>query len=777
MKILFACLFCCCTFATIAGTFNYLQNADFSALPESGIPLGWGTMHWGLWDEDFPAWQQGWRMDNATSRDGIPSFLMDTALCGRSAVYLASCINGAPAGQKTFSVYLKTDKPGSTAVIDLTFGEQQKQNVELTADWQRFSISFDNAATSGRVAIHALADSRVFINSPQLEAGTEATPFRTRESFPVTGDFDFAGNNGKHFQLTHPDGSAMQYPTDVTMSADDEGLRFTLVNAIPETRTTAGNYILRDNDLWVNNDTIQLFLYPTGSENALLQFIISSNGTIQDLRSTNAGWDGVWDVKTEFIPGKEWRADVFIPYAALNDGGKHLLQKDWKWLLGRENGLDGELGVSNVTRVSFFVFGCTDRWANLRNLPVSSVNNTQLRIGKPFAGDSKTILFPVTNHSRNDRTFTARRAVCFSNDPWQEMEDMELVIKAGETVYVPFTPPADFPGCRLTLLENGKIAAAKSENCSFATGLKATTYQPEELLIALFCEPKFDGFYPGVLTDIKALGYNSVIFIAPRMWGEEQVKGTLDRLEAAGLKGICNFDYHDADPAHYDFIKSIVSKYKDHPAIAGWIVSDEPHDYWGGIEFTQQGYKLLKELDKDHPIWINYTCNFKINRPLEQDMLGFDHYPIPDYDIREFLPMVEAYTQYGDTAFIYFQQTGHAYFYGREPSAAEFKFMGAASLLKGAVALGTFAQLPVSAELRAKAPEILGGFIREFPIWRGEKFDVLSPVPDIVEAEGRIADGKKYVIYLNTSKNEVTFTAIDGSLVILAPLDYVIKKI
>ncbi len=758
--------------------FNYLKNADFSDVPPSGIPTGWGTSHWGFWYQNFEGYQKGWRMAPEATRDGVASFLLDSEACGEYPLPFFSCINGAPKGKKTFSVYLKTDKPDSSVVIVLNIGGNAERTFTPTASWERYRFTIDNDANSG--TIQFFARGRIFINSPQLEEGTEATPFRTRESAPVNGDIDFDGGGTRQFRLTQPDGTAMPHPTDITLTADDEGLRFHIVNAIPATRLAPKKSNGRDNDLWAGTDNIQLFFFPQGDGDALCQFIIAEDGNVQDLRSANTFWDGVWEAKTTFEPGKSWTADVFLPFATFNDGGKRPLLKDWKWLAGRENCIENELGVSTDTRWPFFVFGQQDRWSRLRNLPVDAANAAALRIGKPhpeFELPTPSIAFPLSNLAKIARTFTVARATCSANGPWTELEEVELTLKAGETAKVVMEAPEDFPGCRITVKEQGKIVAAKSANCSYARVLKETAYQPKELLIAVMCEPDPTAFKPEVLAQIKAMGYNAVIFLNPPAWGENGVKEALDRLGQAGLKGICNFLYHDANPSHYDYMAGVVKNLKSHPALAGWLVCDEPSDGWNGIEFTQKGYELLKAIDTEHPIWINYTCNFKINRPLKQDMLGFDHYPIPDYDIREFLPMVEAYTQYGDTAFVYFQQTGHAYFYGREPTAAEFKFMGAAALLKGAVALGTFAQLPLSAELRAKAPQILGAFVTEYPIWRGQQASIPSPLPDVVEAEGRIVDGKLYAIYLNTAKEPVRFTAADGQQLELAPLDYVIRPI
>ena len=32
---------------------NYLLNADFAEVTESGMPTSWGTRHWGMWYGSF----------------------------------------------------------------------------------------------------------------------------------------------------------------------------------------------------------------------------------------------------------------------------------------------------------------------------------------------------------------------------------------------------------------------------------------------------------------------------------------------------------------------------------------------------------------------------------------------------------------------------------------------------------------------------------------------------------------------------------------------------
>lgn len=755
-------------------TINYLKNADFADVPESGIPTGWGTKHWGLWGEDMNKMQHGWKMDYDVTRNGIPSFLIDANVCGFAPVPFSSFRNAAPAGDKTFSVWLKTDKPGSVAVIEMAAGgkEPASRVANLTTEWQRYSVTYNTQSTTGTVNIYARAGARVFVNSPQLEAGKQATDFTTWESIPLPEPLDMSGEQKHEIEFVTTTGGALKYPTRSTLYADSEGLHIHLYNSIPADHTERRTYNTKEQNLWSSSDSVSIFLKPEGEDKALYQLIVTEDGSFQDMRSSNANWDSIITHPAAFEPGKAWTADVFIPYATLNQGGKIKLQKNWRFLIGREHPAGSELGVSAKIYSSFFFMGTTSRWGTLANMPVEAVNESNLKFGKAVA-DNDTFVYPITNNSQEQRLVQIDTAVRSSNDAWDVQPARMMILDSNSTANITLAPPKDFPECCITLRENGKIIASICESKSFSSKTKPNTFQPKELIRALYIEHKI--FPQNNLKQIKDMGYNTVIAVSPTYWEESVVGAQLDALQQAGLGGIINFLFHTADESHVERLKSVVTKYKDHPALRGWLICDEPMDTWNGVEFCNELYKILKPIDTKHPLWTNYRCDFKMNRPLLGDMIGYDHYPIPDEDPAEMLAMTEAATRYGDAGFVYMQQTGHAYFYGREPTISEYRFMAAACLLKGAVALGSFANLPLSMTLRRELPNLFQQLDKEFPIWRGEKFEIAQPIDSVV-AEGRIADGKKYYIYLNTSRNAVDFKAFDNRQMHLDGLGYVILE-
>lgn len=62
--------------------------------------------------------------------------------------------------------------------------------------------------------------------------------------------------------------------------------------------------------------------------------------------------------------------------------------------------------------------------------------------------------------------------------------------------------------------------------------------------------------------------------------------------------------FDPAAPERPEILRSLIERYKYHPAVAFWKNVDEPA--WGGAdpEGMLQAYKLIKELDPDHPVWV-----------------------------------------------------------------------------------------------------------------------------------------------------------------------------
>lgn len=77
-------------------------------------------------------------------------------------------------------------------------------------------------------------------------------------------------------------------------------------------------------------------------------------------------------------------------------------------------------------------------------------------------------------------------------------------------------------------------------------------------------------------------------------------------------------------------IRKIVQGLKDHPALLGWDLVDEPECYQITGGTMRKAYHAVKEVDPDHVVWVNlcYRDQFK-NYSGCSDFASYDHYPIP----------------------------------------------------------------------------------------------------------------------------------------------------
>jgi len=116
----------------------------------------------------------------------------------------------------------------------------------------------------------------------------------------------------------------------------------------------------------------------------------------------------------------------------------------------------------------------------------------------------------------------------------------------------------------------------------------------------------------------------------------------LDKAHAAGLKawvpigGHLTFDKNiDAKRAE---LAEVVGKLKDHPALLAWESVDEPA--WTYMKAEQRvlaahlasGYRTLKQLDADHPVWLNHAPANLVETMRKYnaaaDIIACDIYPV-----------------------------------------------------------------------------------------------------------------------------------------------------
>jgi len=129
---------------------------------------------------------------------------------------------------------------------------------------------------------------------------------------------------------------------------------------------------------------------------------------------------------------------------------------------------------------------------------------------------------------------------------------------------------------------------------------------------------------------IKAQGFNMV----------KARPHTLDAVHAAGLKAAVEL-YPNAT-VDLDYIRYTVTKFKDHPAVAVWMIMNEPDSHDVSPELMSQAYGLIRQLDPDHPAY-TVICSPDAYDAYSQttDVFAIDRYPVPRNPIFKVVKQLE----------------------------------------------------------------------------------------------------------------------------------------
>jgi hypothetical protein len=161
--------------------------------------------------------------------------------------------------------------------------------------------------------------------------------------------------------------------------------------------------------------------------------------------------------------------------------------------------------------------------------------------------------------------------------------------------------------------------------------------------IAFTMPPPADGMTPDGRNALRELRDAGATFIRTGPMGEawdDQVIAREERyLDAAAKAGLrCLVGLRELgsiraenDP-HERMLRRIVTRFKDHPGMGGWKGADEPE--WGRIpaESVARAYRIVKEMDEDHPVWVVQAPRGTVQSLRAYgagfDITGADIYPV-----------------------------------------------------------------------------------------------------------------------------------------------------
>ncbi len=137
-----------------------------------------------------------------------------------------------------------------------------------------------------------------------------------------------------------------------------------------------------------------------------------------------------------------------------------------------------------------------------------------------------------------------------------------------------------------------------------------------------------------------------------------------------------------------------VNHFKDHPALLGWYISDEPTGHGANPDSLKADYDLIKSLDPYHPISIVFMAPARAREYAEaMDIVMADPYPIPNQPVRSVATVTQNLSKefFGEKpVWIVPQAFGGSEHWSREPSQRELRAMTWLSIVEGATGIQYF---------------------------------------------------------------------------------------
>lgn len=138
-----------------------------------------------------------------------------------------------------------------------------------------------------------------------------------------------------------------------------------------------------------------------------------------------------------------------------------------------------------------------------------------------------------------------------------------------------------------------------------------------------------------------------------------------------------------------------IKTFRDHPALLGWYISDEPNGTTVTPEQLEKIYRIVKENDPWHPVSIVFMAPFITARKYSDalDIVMADPYPIPDHPVTlpgEVSDQLRTEFRGKRPFWIVPQAFGGGELWSREPTIQEIRSMTWQSIINGATGIQYF---------------------------------------------------------------------------------------
>ncbi len=261
--------------------------------------------------------------------------------------------------------------------------------------------------------------------------------------------------------------------------------------------------------------------------------------------------------------------------------------------------------------------------------------------------------------------------------------------------------------------------------------------------------------------EIKKAGFNSVSFYVGSSEQIEEIKEKFVLAEESGLMVIPWLRCKTEE------LPQIIPILKKSPSLLAWLVIDEPIDPFS--ESVTERVSLVKKLDPEHPVYVNYRTNelrifMDKLESLPGDIISGDEYPIANFKwpgnvsspgnlVKE---MEKSLVKSPKIVWYWLQITGYAFMILREPTPEEFEAMTYLTLINGAKGLLFFQNRPRSDNLWQKAGQIGREIAELTPILYSSNTlsDIIS-TPSEIKVLGKEYNSKKYIVAVNSSPKKI----------------------
>ena len=106
-------------------------------------------------------------------------------------------------------------------------------------------------------------------------------------------------------------------------------------------------------------------------------------------------------------------------------------------------------------------------------------------------------------------------------------------------------------------------------------------------------------------------GVNLVQSFRLRKWSDDEIKSYLNRFQGYDIGVIMTIGWfakiNNKPSLDYDGMAAFIQRWKDHPSVFAWHPFDEPSNKRVPASYQEEVYKLIKNVDPDHPVFVSWN--------------------------------------------------------------------------------------------------------------------------------------------------------------------------